>query len=407
MSSTERDGTSFEYLWAIEQFSAQVISMCHHHEIGGQSGVRKTPLGSLNVLPSGVKNNGFDSKPFCVELNGVCTEWNLSMRFMVGKDDEKVKNPVIFCLNLLPFSEASKGLFDNLTLEYEFAFMNHQTSTYEIIGRGSSTIVPGDGNDMRSIVYKTIIIRDVYIDFSDQISFRCKMDLNVARTSYAVPPPAPSYISGEKYENTKFDLVIESHDGKKFEAHRSVLCTKSPVFNKSTDEHLFEITQTPHQETKDNLGENAVECIKAKRLNSESLEEMLHFIYKHSLINAEKCAKNMIKIADLYKLPELKSYCELYLATTLCPQNIAEILLIANSHTCSRLKKSVLKYCKTYCDNIFKDNGWKQIEEQEPMLYEEVVMTVIGDEYSLCEKHLECLRKRYNKSKFSKLLCFK
>ena len=408
MSSTLSAGTSFEYLWTIEQFSAQVISMCHHHEIGGASDAHRSSLESLNVLPSGVEDNGFDSKPFCVELNGICTEWNLSMRFMVGKDGEKVQNPVIFCLNLLPFSDTSQGLLDNLTLDYEFAFMDHQTSMYEIIGRGSSVIVSGDGNNIRSIVYKTIIIRDVYIDFSDKISFRCKMDLNVAGgPSYAVSPPVPCYMSGEKYENTKFDLVIESHDGKKFEAHRSVLCTKSPVFNKSTDEHLFEITQTPHRETKDNLGENSVECIKANGLNSESLEEMLHFIYKHSLINAEKCAKNLIKIADLYKLPELKSYCELYLATTLCPQNIAEILLIANSHTCSRLKKSVLKYCKTYCDNIFKDDGWKQIEEQEPMLYEEVVMTVIGDEYSLCEKHLECLRKRSNKRKFSKLLCFK
>ena len=169
MSSKSSVGPSFEYLWTIEQFSAQVISMCHRHEIGGESGGQKTSLESSNVLPSGVENNGFDSKPFCVELNGICTEWNLSMRFMVGKDGEKVQNPVIFCLNLLPFSDTSEGLLDNLTLEYEFAFMDHQTSTFEIVGRGSSVIVPGGGNNIRSIAYKTIIIRDVFIDFNDKI----------------------------------------------------------------------------------------------------------------------------------------------------------------------------------------------------------------------------------------------
>ena len=140
--------------------------------------------------------------------------------------------------------------------------------------------------------------------------------------------------------------------------------------------------------------EDGVDRVRVKQLHSEILEEILHFIYTNSLINASKFAKNLIKVADLYKLPDLKAYCEHHLSMNLSPNNIAEILLIANKHKCNELKKSVLKYCKTYRDYIFKDEDWKAMEKEEPMLYDEVVTSVIGEEYSLCVRHLECLKQR-------------
>ena len=58
-------------------------------------------------------------------------------------------------------------------------------------------------------------------------------------------------------------------------------------------------------------------------------------------------------------------------------------------------------YCKKHCDQIFKDEGWKRLEDQEPELYEEAVRTVIGDEYSLCDKHIECLEKNKSSTRLS------
>ena len=381
---------NFQYAWTVDHFSSQVKSTNYPNSHHSDTNIRARHVQRSNVDESSNVSNGFDSETFIVVLNGIETPWNISIRHLVGQNGEEIPNPVVLCLNMTPCLRQADDVFKNAILKYQFSIFNFHTKKYEPNGIPStaSEIKSRNCNELRTIGFKTITIKKTNISRQGGIKLLCSMNVSVRHSVYAL---LSSYSKGI-CESPKSDLVIQSQDGKKFGVHKSILSTKSSVFASILDQPFFELISDPEYNEIDSG--DGVDRVRAKQLHSEILEEILHFIYTNSLINASKFAKNLIEVADIYKLPDLKAYCEHHLSMNLSPSNIAEILLIANKHKCNELKNSVLKYCKTYRDYIFKDEDWKVMEKEEPMLYDEVVTSVIGDEYSLCVRHLECLKQR-------------
>ena len=57
------------------------------------------------IMLRGIKMaHGLDSRPFDIQINGVHTKWNMSIRCWTGDDGRQLCNPMVLCLNLLSCS---------------------------------------------------------------------------------------------------------------------------------------------------------------------------------------------------------------------------------------------------------------------------------------------------------------
>ena len=62
-------------------------------------------------------------------MNGILTIWNLSIRFWVGSDGERLANPVVVCLNLVGCKVETK---QNVTVRYKFGVYNHGSEEFDM-----------------------------------------------------------------------------------------------------------------------------------------------------------------------------------------------------------------------------------------------------------------------------------
>ena len=72
---------------------------------------------------------GIDSKPFDINLNGVLTTWNLSVRFWVGETGERLANPFVLFLNLLS-CKINKTM--EVNVKYKFGIYNRGNEEFEM-----------------------------------------------------------------------------------------------------------------------------------------------------------------------------------------------------------------------------------------------------------------------------------
>ena len=62
-------------------------------------------------------------------MNGILTVWNLSIRFWVGGQGERLANPVVLCLNLVGCKVDTK---QDVTVRYKFGIYNHGSQEFEL-----------------------------------------------------------------------------------------------------------------------------------------------------------------------------------------------------------------------------------------------------------------------------------
>ena len=62
-------------------------------------------------------------------VNGMWTVWNLSIRFWVGGQGERLANPFVLCLNLVGCKVATK---QDATVKYKFGIYNHSSQEFEM-----------------------------------------------------------------------------------------------------------------------------------------------------------------------------------------------------------------------------------------------------------------------------------
>jgi len=383
--------------WSIEKFTNTLNSMKEKKKIVLDSKVED----SLTLNTKESQNlSGFDCKPFITTFNSMKMKWNVSVRFLTGDDGEQVLNPVAICLNLLPSADDIDDLIHKFLISYQFGIYNYITNKFEKVEEISTTdcqITKTNCQKIKNIGFKIMKITNRHINSKGGIKIACNTSLTYTGNSL----PLSNYLNNYTCHNSKPDLVIETVDCKQYHVHKQMLWNQSSFFDEILTKSICSHECSTEVDLNDNIIKNNLEHLKVVDIRSDVLEEVLYFIYTKSLCNANQFAKTLIEIADNYKLIDLKLCCENHVTEGLTTQNLSEILYIANKYKCQHLKKSSLLYCKTHCDQIFKDEGWKRLEDQEPELYEEAVRTVIGDEYSLCDKHIECLEKNKSSTRLS------
>jgi len=101
--------------------------------------------------------HGLDSKNFKIQLNGVSTVWNLSIRFWTNEQGEKIFNPFLFCLNLIESKSTSD---DPVEVTYKFNMFNRALEKYDVGPEGVASVVLDGRDQIQSVGVENVALKD-------------------------------------------------------------------------------------------------------------------------------------------------------------------------------------------------------------------------------------------------------
>jgi speckle-type POZ protein len=159
------------------------------------------------------------------------------------------------------------------------------------------------------------------------------------------------------FENIKYADVTLNVGVQKFQAHKSILASRSKVFAA-----MFE------HPTKEKLS-NQVEI---EDINPDVFHELLRFVYTARLSSKtmEKMATQLYFAADKYFLDQLKTECEVHLLDHMTPDNCMDLLLLlGNEHNLADdLEKEAVDFFRLNPVDVMATDGWKQVKKDQPKL---------------------------------------
>ncbi|XP_053482112.1 speckle-type POZ protein-like A [Ictalurus furcatus] len=237
--------------------------------------------------------------------------------------------------------------------------------------------------------FKKFIRRDFLLDEAngllpdDKLTLFCEVSVvqdsvNISGQSNTnvlkVPECQLSDDLGNLWECSRFTDCTLCVGGQEFKAHKSILAARSPVFN-AMFEHEME-------ESKKNW-------VDISDVEPDVFREMMGFIYTGKAPNLEKMADSLLAAADKYALERLKVMCEESLCSSLCVENVADTLILADLHSAEQLKAQAIDFinrcsvlrqlgCKdgkywnsNHAADIMETPGWKAMIQSHPHLVAE------------------------------------
>lgn len=172
--------------------------------------------------------------------------------------------------------------------------------------------------------------------------------ISLKTTTPLVLPPVVSYNSKLLDTGLHSDIIFVV-GGKEIQAHRGILATRCEYFNAMFSERFKEATQ--HK-------------IEISDIDVNIFEAVLKFIYANEVpTNLELIAEKLLIAADKYGLEVLAQLCENQLSASISILNFAELLLFAESYSCSELKTQVLLYIQQNYETVIRTKSWQQLKK--------------------------------------------
>lgn len=81
-------------------------------------------------------------------------------------------------------------------------------------------------------------------------------------------------------------------------------------------------------------------------LSYEVVRELLRYIYTDKVDNTDAHANKLLPLSTRFNLPGLTALCERTLLESMTPNNVPNILLLADQYGCENLRKAALQYCE-------------------------------------------------------------
>ncbi|UYV69649.1 SPOPL [Cordylochernes scorpioides] len=311
---TKNDLTHFSFKWTINRYT---ISDFHVKDFLSCSPVSAEPsIGLkwvLEAFPNGVSE---DSKG------------HLSIFLKLLSSDRTVVNTV-FKLSLLGVPGGEKLN----TREYSFKFVQG-------VREGSDRFIKNSlllQNNQLKGEQLTILCEIAIIESTLVISGK--------NESFLYWDPSDRWIEDMEslIGSQKFSDVVLKADGHEIKAHKNILAARSPVFSAMFEHEM--------KESKESL-------VEIEDTDPEVLKEMLRFIYTGQSPNLDSMAERLLPAADKYGLERLKVLCEVSLASNLTPENVLEVLELADTHTALQLKAHTVKFFVDHCRDLAGVKDW-------------------------------------------------
>jgi len=153
---------------------------------------------------------------------------------------------------------------------------------------------------------------------------------------------------------TDITIVCE---GREFEAHKAILGARSDFFRAAF---------------RHDMREKATGKIDILDVDSETVLDMLTFIYSGKLKDLELKAERLLPAAEKYLIKSLKKKCEECLCKSLTVDNCLEYLVDADRYNAGHLKPLVIKFVVDNCREVVTQEGWREKLIKFPAIFAEV-----------------------------------
>jgi len=155
------------------------------------------------------------------------------------------------------------------------------------------------------------------------------------------------------------DLKIKC-DELEFTCHKSILAARSPVFAAMFQHDMAE--QRENEVTITDLSHLVV-------------KQMLEYMYSGNFKDGSDTGA-LLAAADKYDLKELKAACEISLANNINFGNCLELVVLADTHSASGLKKSSLSFIVSNLSKIVSSSTWQSQLSSHPHIMAQIIQSM-------------------------------
>ena len=129
------------------------------------------------------------------------------------------------------------------------------------------------------------------------------------------------------------------------------------------------------------MAENISRTVDIKDIKPKVVKEMLHFIYTGTISTESVMnywmGKDLLGASDQYQLDLLKNKCEEKLCSSLEVNNSVELLVVADLHNASKLRRMALRLVARNMDTIVNTDVYKDLAKQHPDLTVEITQSLV------------------------------
>ncbi|CAB3385803.1 Hypothetical predicted protein [Cloeon dipterum] len=322
----------------------------------------------------------FDSEAFELNVNGLRTRWNLSIRFWTGMDGSRLMSPVVACLNLLRcWPEDIAGT--QATVHFQFGVLCRQTGRFDTTPLARCIVSLGATKNIVSVGHQDVEITEKHmLSQSGDVRLVCKVQVVPTGSSdeqHSLSQDMGSLLCSSEDDLApaelpwaKGDIKLRAAGGVLFPAHCCILGARSSRLAGMISEMELpaKLAETPILDLSD--------------LTAENLQEILRYIYTGRVDNLDSVAASLLAAGVKYELPGLTCLCERALLDTMDAESVAARLLLADEFNCETLKRGALAFIEGHAGRMPKNMAWSVMEMVRPELFQEACEAGIGDSAS-------------------------
>ncbi|XP_076164202.1 TD and POZ domain-containing protein 2 isoform X2 [Ptiloglossa arizonensis] len=335
------------------------------------------------------KKSLIDSPSFDVNVNGIHSVWNLSIRFWKNPDGKRIINPVVLCLNML---HCTVDEAEQAKIRFQFAVFNADVKHWEYCHVSRTILELKSCTDIISLGYRDLSIVDRHLKKDGEVLLMVKIQIIQCESEkHNLSQDMARLLKHPYGADTK--LTCGGLDSTEIPVHSSILAARSNILaqmisplsesslkkNSKTDPAEDKIADTRNQQEEKDHYMFSLELLD---LSKELTEELLQYIYSDHVDNLDNLAPQLLSLAERFCLQGLKELCERNLIETITSENIASRLLVADEFSCLSLKRASLAYCEENITVLNKSLAWKMMEHVNPELFNEVCEANIGSSRS-------------------------
>lgn len=167
----------------------------------------------------------------------------------------------------------------------------------------------------------------------------------------------------ERFYQSKINTDVTFFVGdKKFQAHKIILSSRSPVLAAMFTHDMIE---------------KKTSRVLLEDITPEIFEKFLTYMYTDRVTNLDDVALDLLKTADMYQLQSLKDICETSLIKSFKFKNFFEIVDLADRYRAETLKEHAIKYVVDRKRDVVNTDEFKQLEKNNPSLALELLKKVV------------------------------
>jgi hypothetical protein len=164
----------------------------------------------------------------------------------------------------------------------------------------------------------------------------------------------PQILAGKLYYDKEFaDVKIVCID-KTFDCHKVVLSCQSEVFKTMIQNKALIEKQAAVMEIYEN------------DIDSDSMEQLLFYVYHGKVRNIQVINTDLLRAADKYNIIHLFGMCVKYLQSNLSSENALDILVSAELINQKALFDSASRFIRQNTGRLNKNGAYKEMFEKDP-----------------------------------------